>query len=555
MEESDLRKHLQKNYPKEDGGCEWKEFKNLKHAISSHAGNDLISYISGISNMAGGHIILGVEDESLKIVGIQDTHNYTPENLPQTLVSKCSNLNSEGLEVQEFITSDSKKTVWVIHVPRHLPRQPVLAHKKAWQRIGESLTFLTPERKRMILEEPIYDTQDWSAGIIEGATLRDLSKEAIEIARENFKVKNPSLKELIEEWDDLTFLNKGKLAIKGKITRAALILLGNDESVHFLSPANLKMSWILKDDKNEVVDYKHFGPPYILAVNKVFNKIRNLRYRYLKEDTLFPYETDKYDSYVIREALHNCIAHQNYELGGRIHVLEFPEKLIFSNLGNFIPGSIEKVIKSDSPAELYRNPQLANAMVNLNMIDTVGSGIRKMFTQQRDKFFPMPEYQIDERRVEVSIIGRVLDIEYAKVLAKNPELSLEEIIMLDKVQKQKELSDEEIKHLRSKKLIDGRKPNFYISARVAKRIGKKGKYVKQKGLNNDYYKELLITYLKEFDKASRKEFEEVLLDKLPEVLSTNQKKDKVKNLLQSLRKEGKIVTTKGREWVLSNGNN
>jgi len=36
-------------------------------------------------------------------------------------------------------------------------------------------------------------------------------------------------------------------------------------------------------------------------------------------------------------------------------------------------------------------------MVNLNVIDTIGSGIKKMFTKQKERFFPMPDYDISDK--------------------------------------------------------------------------------------------------------------------------------------------------------------
>jgi ATP-dependent DNA helicase RecG len=84
------------------------------------------------------------------------------------------------------------------------------------------------------------------------------------------------------------------------------------------------------------------------------------------------------------------------ELKGRINVVEYPEQLIFSNVGDFIPGSVENVIAKNSPPELYRNPFLSNAMVHLNMIDTIGGGIRKMFEKQKQRFFPLPDYDLSE---------------------------------------------------------------------------------------------------------------------------------------------------------------
>jgi len=155
MTELELQQYLQMNFPKENASCEWKEFKNLTHAISGRKGEDVISYCSALANMEGGHIVIGVEDSTLNIVGIQNFHDYTCENLPFRIRGNCTNLNSEGLEVEEHITFDTKKTVWVVHVPKHFARKPVVAHKKYWQRQGDSLVEMTAERENSILAESL----------------------------------------------------------------------------------------------------------------------------------------------------------------------------------------------------------------------------------------------------------------------------------------------------------------------------------------------------------------------------------------------------------------
>ena len=309
---------------------------------------------------------------------------------------------------------------------------------------------------------------DWSAQIINGATIYDLSIEAIDFARKQYIEKNKKIEAEILIWDDITFLNKAKVCIQGKITKTAILLLGKPESDHFISPAQAKISWILKDKENVEKDYEHFGCPFILTINGVKNKIRNLKYRYIKDGTLFPDEVDQFDPYIIRESLNNSIAHQDYTLNGKINVVEREDGVLtFSNPGTFIPESIEHVIRADAPESRYRNPFLSNAMVNLNLIDTTGSGIKRMFNIQRSKFFPLPEYDLSKSKVQVSIIGKVIDENYAKKLAQMHELSLEEIILLDKVSKLKPIMDDEAKRLKSKLLIEGRKPNYHISAIVA----------------------------------------------------------------------------------------
>lgn len=81
MNEADLQRYLRAQFPKENAACEWKEFKNLTHAVSGRKGEDIASYISAIANMAGGHLVIGVEDSTLRIVGIRNFHDYTAENI------------------------------------------------------------------------------------------------------------------------------------------------------------------------------------------------------------------------------------------------------------------------------------------------------------------------------------------------------------------------------------------------------------------------------------------------------------------------------------------
>ena len=159
--------------------------------------------------------------------------------------------------------------------------------------------------------------------------------------------------------------------------------------MHLLSPAIGQITWVLKDSSGVERDYAHFGLPLILAIGKVFEKIRNLTVRHISDETLFPLELSQYDPWVMREILHNCIAHQDYLQGARISIVENDESLLFTNRGGFIPGSVDSLITSDSPPDHLPEPvPPAQAMVNLNMIDTIGSGIRRMFRYRESVISP-----------------------------------------------------------------------------------------------------------------------------------------------------------------------
>lgn len=559
MTENELKEFLLRSYPIEDEKCDWKEMKNLKNSFNGHEGEDVMSYVSGIANMEGGDLVIGVEDKTLNIIGTDLTKfNLDKNSAVLKIKENCVNISSEGLSVDEYITSDTQKTVWVIHIPKHLPRKPVYAHKHAWQRIKDSLVFITPERESAILNESVSEgnASKWTATVLPDATLDDLDPKAILKAREQYKEVYPSKAKEVDSWDDIKFLNKAKITIKGKITIAAIILLGKEGSEHYLLPSVCKIRWTLKNEKGENLDYENFSIPMILAIDEVGKKIRNTKYEYTIAGNMFPEPPMyRYDVFTLREPLNNAIGHQDYKKDARIEVIEYDnDHLVFQNYGSFLPGSVEKVVLEDSPESIYRNPFLIEAMRNVHMVETEGGGIRKLFEQQRKRFFPMPEYDLSGGKVKVTIDGKVIDEQFAKILVQVPDMSMSDILLLDKVQKQKRLSDDEIKYMRKKKLIEGRKPNVFLSrniVRQTKDVGLKATYVKNKSFDDEYFRKLIIQYLEKFSIAKRSDIDDLLMGKLSDVLTIDQKKNKIKNLLYQLRKNNIIETDHSRNWSLS----
>jgi ATP-dependent DNA helicase RecG len=434
--------------------------------------------------------------------------------------------------------------------------QPVKFYGTAYIRDGSSKTELAryPEKQRQIWQRRV----DWSAQVCERATLSDLDPAAIVKARTEYKTKFPAKAAEVDGWDDATFLNKAKLAIQGALTNAALLLLGLPESTSLLSPAVARISWLLKNERNEDQDYEHFEPPFLLNVDKVLARIRNLTVRELPSGTLFPVEMSQYDPWVIREALHNCIAHQDYGLRGRIQVVETSQGLTLTNVGGFLPGRVETVIEQDAPLEIYRNPFLAEAMVNLNMIDTQGGGIKRMFEAQRRRFFPMPDYDLSQpERVVVNIQGRILDERYTRLLMSRTDLDLSTIMLLDRVQKHQTISADDNKRLKATKLVEGRYPNLVVSAAIAAATGQEAKHIRDRGFNSQYYRDLIVELVRKQQPVTREKIDQMLLDKLPEVLSKEQKLTKIHNLLTSL--SGKRIRNDGvrgqPKWVLIDSKN
>lgn len=530
------------------------EFKEAKNSFSF---DELGQYFSALSNEANLHnkncawLIFGIEDKKHIIVGTNYRKSAKDLNNLKEEIARQTSEHLSFIEIYECKRKDpagKNQRILLFQIPPAPKGIPIAFKRMYYGRDGESLVGLSIDKIERIRSQS--KSEDWSAKLITEASIEDLDSDAIQFARHVYIQKNPKLAEEVPTWDDQTFLNKAKLTINGKITNTAIVLLGKSESEHYISPATSKITWILKDKDGIEKDYEHFTCPLILSIQEVYKKIRNIKYRYIAEGNLFPDEVQQYDPYTIREALNNCIAHQDYTMGGKIILIEKEDgELIFSNSGDFIPSSIEDVIKSDAPENRYRNSFLANAMVNLNMIDTIGSGIKKLFNIQRDKFFPLPEYDLSDHKVKVTITGKVLDSNYARKLAEDKTLSLFEIMLLDKVQKNKKLTNEEYKLLKSKNLIEGKRNNYFISSTIAEITNQKPDYMKLRGINDDYCKKIIIDYIKKFKTAKKADLEEILLEKLGDSMTDIQKKNKIKNILQSLRRDG-VIEPHGKEWIL-----
>ena len=213
----------------------------------------------------------------------------------------------------------------------------------AWEghyygRDGESIGALNIQEIEQIRNQ--VNDYDWSAQICQIATINDLDEGALAVARKKFKSKNRSRSFAgeIEEWDQETFLDRAKLTVNGQVTRTAIILIGKPESSYHLLPGIAQITWKLEAEERA---YEHFGPPFLLNVNSVYNRIRNIKFKIQPFNLLIPLELDKYDTWIVLEALNNCIAHQDYSLNARLILTEKVDRLILQNAGGFFEGTLE----------------------------------------------------------------------------------------------------------------------------------------------------------------------------------------------------------------------
>ena len=480
------------------GETEWLEFKEANDNFKTHEIGKYFSALSNESNLHDrkfGWLIFGVNDKSKKIVGTTYRENKNRLNSLKNQIGGNITNRISFTEIHELFLSEGR--VLMFQIPPAPRGIPVSWKGHFYGREGESLSPLG-EKHEIIRRQRKYD---WSAELCEKATIKDLDEAAVDVARKKFREGNEksSFYKEIERWDVPTFLNKARLTIEGKITHTTLLLLGKPEAKRFLFP-EARMTYIFIDAQGNKTDYEHFDPPFLLQRDLLLNRIKykDSKFKRLPSDSLSAIEVHRFDNWSILEALNNCIAHQDYSRESRIIVTETANfELRFFNAGSFYMGTIEEYIfMEDTTPENYRNAFLAEAMENIGMIDTIGSGIRKIFSKQRERYLPLPDYYLGEN-VELIIHGDGKWNDYASLLHSDETLDLGKVFLLDKQQKGY--------------LID----------------------------DNDY-RYAIISFLKQKRRAGKKEIDDLLMENFDANLSDAQKKKKVTNLLQSLARDKKI---------------
>lgn len=514
---------------------EWLEFKG--GGCSPERIGQYLSALANSARLAGrpaGYLIFGVTDGTHEVKGTNFDPGRTKVKGQDLVPWLARNLRPDpGFEVEVVDHPAGRVVVFRVGPARG---QPVRFRETAYVRIGASTTELSRHPAR---EKEIWTADaDWSAEACEGVTLADLHPEALADARRRFAGRRPDQADAVSGWDDSTFLGKARLLDRGEITNTAVLLLGRREAADRLWPARVsQISWRLKDTRDLPVAFENLYPPLLFAADRVLKKIRVLKVPFLPNGTLSPREPDQYHDWVLRECLHNAIAHQDYLRGGRIFVTEYHDRVTVSNLGRFLPGDVETVIRLNVPYS-YRNPFLAQAMVELGLMEVQGGGILRMFEIQRQRCFALPDYDLSRPdEVAVSVPGRIIDENYSRLLYDRPDLPLGDVLLLDRVQKSLPISRQDQERLAADGLVTAppAAPTIPGPARDP------GTQRDRRAEIRERQRDRVFALIAERGPVGRAEIEAALTAELPDGLSETQKRTLVTNLIQELRRTGRII--------------
>ena len=522
----------------EDEVCEYKANKSVTD-------NELGEYFSALSNEANlmgtgsAWIVFGIaEKPKPHIVHSSFKDGSDSINKLKHFIPQHTSDNTPFDNVYEIFERD--KRIVMFEIPAAKPGTPMRFKNIAYGRNGDSISPLPDKKYKRVLNQI---DGDWTAQIIPEATLDDFDPKAIARARELYRKFRPSMTDECEKMSNAEFLETVGATSNGKVSRAALILLGKWKSDRLLPTPNIRMRWNRWEEEHDYSDSEVYSIPFVLAVDEIVAKVFSRKREYITPGTVAVNKFETYDDFVLRESIQNMIAHRDYTEQAYITIREFlGERIEFVNNGSFIPGNVENVIKRQNRTGI-RNPAMMELMTRLGMTEEAGRGISRMFRAQQERLFPMPEYDLSEEDwVKVTIYGKDIDMNYRDLLLHNPNLSMTDLYLLDCVQKNKLISSDDATRLNKMGFVIGRRPNYKI--RPVYGTDSDAESVFGTREENEKYIGIIEEYILMHGSASYADIESLLADKFPPVMTPKQKKTKIGNLLRSMKDRG-IVRNDG----------
>jgi ATP-dependent DNA helicase RecG len=514
------------------------EFKEARQRFDFEK---LVNYCVALANEGGGKIILGVTDKRPRqIVGTAafEEPGRTEAGLHERLHRR--------IPVEE-LRLDGKR-VLIVHVPRRLPGTAWHHNGRYLKRAGDDVAALSDGELRTIFAET---GPDFSAEACADAEISDLDGEAVALFRDKWSRKRRDTR--IANWTPVETLVNAELIVDGKLTYAALILLGTKAALgRFLAQAEMIFEYRSSEASGPAADREEFREGFLVWQEALWQKINLRNDRQSYQDDFFRMELPTFDEVAVREAVLNAIAHRDYRLGGSAFVRQFPKRLEVVSPGGFPPGiTPENILEQQNP----RNRRLAEALSKCGLIERSGQGMNLIVESAVRQGKPLPSFAgTSAHEVRLTLEGGVRNPAFVRFMERlGPEiqssLSTQDYLALECLQHESELAPQLKARLPGlaelgavETLGRGKGARYILSEALYAALGAKGTHTRKRGLDHETNKALLVKHLSKQEEggSALAELRQVL-PALPE--------SAVQLLLNELRSEGRVALVGQRRWA------
>lgn len=512
----------------------------FKEARNNFQFETLVNYCVALANEGGGKILLGVTDARPRRV-IGSLAFAEPGRTEAGLYDRLRH----RISIEEA-THEGHRLL-VVHVPSRLPGTAWEHDGRYLRRAGDALVPIPGDELQLMFAEagPDYSAQTVEAG------LDALASSALSEFRQRWARKAGNAR--IPDWSDNDLLANAELVVDGRVTIAALVLLGTREALgRHLAQSEIVFEYRSAETAGPAQERLELREGFLLTHDLLWERINRRNDRQSYQDGLFRYDIPTFDEVAVREALLNAVAHRDYRLGGSIFVRQYARRLEIVSPGGFPLGiTPENIVDQQNP----RNRRLAEALGKCGLIERSGQGLNLMVESAVRQSKPLPDFAgSSAHEVRLLLAGTVQDPAFIRFLERIGEerlrgFSTHDFLILDALRRHQPVAD--ALQARLPALVDagvverhgrGRGVRYILSRGMYAALGQRGAYTRERGLDHETNKALLVQHV------SQNDAEGCPLADLKQVLPSLTG-PQVQGLLQELRAEGRVRVRGIRRWA------
>ena len=377
------------SFPCENQTLEFKEAK------AQYDNEKLFDYCVAIANEGGGHLVFGVRNATPR-----DVTGTAAINDPVGMADKIYRKVSFRVDID--IVQHPKGRVVVLTIPGR-PRGTPLHHDGRYlMRSGESLTSMSPDQLRKIIEEGKPDWLEEFTDVGEVSAADVVALLDTQVYFERLSLPYPSTRNDVIDRLCVERLIKASYQDKYRIKKLAAILFAKklDDFPDIKRKAPRLIVFEGKDKFSVKLDQVG-GRGYAAAYKGLVSYVMaQLPQNEVIEDTLRK-RVSLVPEIVMRELVANALIHQDFTVSGASVTVEvYTDRVVISNPGQPVV-NLERFIDSYRS----RNERLADLMRRMKVCEEQGLGIDRVI--QSIEFFqlPAPEFRADDLRTIVTIFG------------------------------------------------------------------------------------------------------------------------------------------------------
>lgn len=505
----------------------------------------ILGYVVALCNEKGGRLVIGMHDDfPHKVMGTQQAINAIGQL--ESDIYRDLGIRPDIYELYD----EEQKRVLIIEVPSRPAGKVYKYEDVPLMRVGEELKPMDDKTYLSIIQE---QEPDFSEQYCLEATMDDLDENAIRVLKGKYarKQHNPSFISISNE----QALSDLKLISNGKITNAAILLVGKESSIEQYFPqAKVFLEYRKTEAQVEYNNRKVFGQPFYILIDQLWNTINEKNESIPVREGSYIFDIPYFNEMVIREIVNNAFAHRDYRKNSEIVIKLYPTKMEIINAGGFPQGvTLENLLTVPSTP---RNRLLSDVLSKTGIVERSGQGIDKIFLYTLAEGKPEPNYSYsDDFFVTAILYATIKDLGFAMFvqsiqseLADDEKLSVFEVLALCKVRdgEHKNIDKEIAIKLEHKNCIEKHgKTNaqFYtLPRRYYEMTGKEADYSMLVDWNVEQFLAVLSPYLTKYGKAKKADIVKIVGDHITE--------KQLRSYLSQLRKEG-IIKTEGSKRYTS----